>query len=232
MQCRPRKAELPDGLQIPGFSLDGFRVPAGLLESACVAHERRRKLCRAFSQRVFAMQIRSSSLLLACGIVATIAGGWPKLAPASAPDRMFDGLNWRLVGPQRGGWGTVAVGVADQPDTFYFGAAGGGVWKSLDAGRTWQPIFDHGPASVGALAVAPSDPRVIYAGTGQVTTRYDIAAGEGVFKSTDAGASWHSVGLDATRHIGEIWVDPRNADVVMVAALGHEFGANPERGVF
>ncbi len=185
-----------------------------------------------FASECFAMQIRSSASILISCVVATVAGVWPAQAPANPPDRAFDGLSWRLVGPQRGGWGTVAVGVADQPDTFYFGAAGGGVWKTLNAGRTWQPIFDHGPASVGALAVASSDPRVIYAGTGQVTTRYDIAAGEGVFKSTDAGASWHSVGLDATRHIGEIWVDPHNADVVMVAALGHAFGANPERGVF
>jgi photosystem II stability/assembly factor-like uncharacterized protein len=148
------------------------------------------------------------------------------------PATFADGLDWRLVGPQRGGWGTVAVGIADQPDTFYFGAAGGGVWKTINAGRTWEPIFNQGPASIGALAVAPSDPRVIYAGTGQVTTRYDVAAGEGVFKSSDSGATWHSVGLEATKHIGQIWVDPHNPDVVMVAALGHAFGANPERGVF
>ena len=151
---------------------------------------------------------------------------------ANFPASFTDGLSWRLVGPQRGGWGTVAVGIADQPDTFYFGAAGGGIWKTENAGRTWRPIFDHGPSSIGALAIAPSNPGVIYVGTGQVTTRYDIAAGEGVFKSSDGGATWHSVGLKATRHIGAIWVDPHNPDIVMVAALGHAFGANAERGVF
>ena len=178
------------------------------------------------------MSLRHSALPL-CLVLSTLAGASPvQVVPADPSNRSFDGLSWRLVGPQRGGWGTVAVGIADQPDTFYFGAAGGGVWKTDNAGRTWQPIFDHGPSSIGALAIAPSNPKVIYAGTGQVTTRYDIAAGEGVFKSIDGGASWASVGLKDTRHIGEIWVDPHNPDVVMVAALGHAFGANPERGVF
>jgi photosystem II stability/assembly factor-like uncharacterized protein len=151
---------------------------------------------------------------------------------AGVPDTMLSGLSWRLVGPHRAGWGTVTAGVPQEPDTFYFGAAGGGVWRTTDAGRTWMPIFDGGPASIGALAVAPSDPKTIYVGTGQVTSRYDIAAGEGVFKSKDGGASWSPAGLAATRHIGAILVDPRNADVVLVAGFGHVFGANPERGVF
>jgi photosystem II stability/assembly factor-like uncharacterized protein len=150
----------------------------------------------------------------------------------AVPDAMLDGLSWRLVGPHRAGWGTVTAGVPREPGTFYFGAAGGGVWKTTDAGRTWTPIFDRGPASIGALAVAPSDPKTIYAGTGQVTSRYDIAAGEGVFKSKDGGATWSPIGLEATRHIGAIVVDPRNADIVLVAGLGHVFGPNPERGVF
>ena len=145
---------------------------------------------------------------------------------------MLDGLTWRLVGPHRAGWGTVTAGVPSEPDTFYFGAAGGGVWKTTDAGRTWAPIFDRGPASIGALAVATSDPKTIYVGTVQVTSRYDIAAGEGVFKSKDGGATWALIGLEATRHIGAILVDPRNANVVLVAGFGHVFGPNPERGVF
>ncbi len=185
------------------------------------------------------MAFRQSTRLLVCTIVTVFAGFCSIDAPASdhkgtsafAPSAL-DGLAWRLVGPQRSGWGTVAVGIADQPDTYYFGGAGGGVWKTDNAGRTWRPIADRIPASIGALAIAPSDPRVIYAGTGQVTTRYDIAAGEGVYKSTDSGATWRAVGLADTRHIGQIWIDPHNADVVMVAALGHAFGANPERGVF
>ena len=144
----------------------------------------------------------------------------------AVPDSMLNGLSWRLVGPHRAGWGTVTAGVPREPGTFYFGAAGGGVWKTTDAGRTWAPIFDRGPASIGALAVAPSDPKTIYVGTGQVSSRYDIAAGEGMFKSKDGGASWSPAGLGATRHIGAVLVDPRNADVVLVAALGHVFGAN------
>jgi photosystem II stability/assembly factor-like uncharacterized protein len=144
----------------------------------------------------------------------------------------LDAVSWRLVGPHRAGWGTAVTGIPDQPDTFYFGAAGGGVWKTLDAGRTWQPIFDDGPASIGAIAIAASDPKVIYVGTGQVTSRYDIAAGEGVFKSGDGGTTWQPVGLKDTQHIGSIWIDPRDADHVLVGALGHAFGANAERGVF
>ena len=151
---------------------------------------------------------------------------------AEIPDAMLHGLSWRLVGPFRAGWATVAVGGPEDPRTFYFGAAGGGVWKSGDAGRTWRSVFDDRPASIGALAVAPSDPKVLYVGTGQVTSRYDIAAGAGVFRSRDGGETWRPVGLAATRHIGAIVVDPRNADVVLVAALGHVFGDNPERGVY
>ena len=151
---------------------------------------------------------------------------------AALDARALDGMRWRLVGPHRAGWGTSVTGIAGEPDTYYFGAAGGGIWKTLDAGRTWRPIFDHGPASIGAIAVAPSDPKVIYAGTGQVSSRYDVAAGEGVFKSTDAGATWTSIGLEKSRHIGAIQVDPNDARRVLVAALGHVFGPNPERGVF
>jgi photosystem II stability/assembly factor-like uncharacterized protein len=158
--------------------------------------------------------------------------GTAAVAASAVPDAMLDGLSWRLVGPHRAGWSTVTAVVPQQPETFYFGAAGGGVWKTTDAGRTWAPIFNEGPPSIGALAVAPSDPKTIYVGTGQVTSRYDGAAGEGAFKSKDAGATFEPIGLDKTRHIGAILVDPRNADVVLVAALGHAFGPNPERGVY
>jgi len=172
--------------------------------------------------------VRPLLALLLASCVAAAAS-----APSAPPKaNALDGMNWRLIGPHRAGWGTAVAGVAEQPDTFYFGAAGGGVWKTLDAGRTWQPIFDQGPASVGAIAVAASDPEVIYVGTGQISTRYDVAAGEGVFKSTDGGNTWASVGLKDTRHIGSIWIDPTNADHVLVGALGHVFGPNAERGVF
>ncbi|HEY4592604.1 MAG TPA: hypothetical protein VIJ61_09365, partial [Thermoanaerobaculia bacterium] len=152
---------------------------------------------------------------------------------APVPPEDYSALRWRLVGPLRGGWGTCASGVPGQPETFYFGAADGGVWKTTDAGRTWNPLFEHEKAaSIGALVVAPSDPKVIYVGTGQVTTRWDIASGAGVYRSGDGGKTWEPRGLADSRHIGRLWVDPRNADVVLVAAQGHVFGPNAERGVF
>ncbi len=153
------------------------------------------------------------------------------ITPAFKPQAL-DAVSWRLIGPHRAGWGTSVTGIADQPDTYYFGAAGGGVWKTLDSGRTWQPIFDQGPSSVGAIAVAASDPKIIYVGTGQISTRYDVASGEGVFKSSDGGSTWTSVGLKDTKHIGSIWIDPSNVNHVLVGALGHVFGPNAERGVY
>ncbi len=156
------------------------------------------------------------------------------LVPAAqAADDSADSMRWRLIGPFRGGWSTAAAGVADAPDTYYFGAAGGGVWKTTDSGATWHSVFDDVKANnIGALAVAASDPNVIYVGTGQVTSRYDIAHGDGVYKSTDAGKTWQHAGLEATRYIGALKVDPRDANKVLVAAAGHAFGSNPERGVF
>ena len=141
-------------------------------------------------------------------------------------------LRWRLVGPFRGGWATMAASVPGSPDTFYFSGAGGGIWKTIDAGRTWRSVGDDLPPAVGALAVAPSTPQTIYVGTGQASMRYDVAAGRGVFKSTDGGKTWKSLGLAATRDIGRIWVDPHNPDIVVVGALGHLFGPNPERGIY
>ncbi|MGH6879114.1 MAG: WD40/YVTN/BNR-like repeat-containing protein, partial [Rhizomicrobium sp.] len=133
----------------------------------------------------------------------------------------------------RGGWATMAVGVPSEPDVFYFGGAGGGVWRTDNAGRSWSPLFQHGPAAaIGAIAVAPSNPQIIYIGTGQVAPRYDIAAGLGVFKSTDGGASWKSLGLADTRYIGSIWIDPHNPDIVLVGAQGHFFGPSTARGVY
>jgi photosystem II stability/assembly factor-like uncharacterized protein len=141
-------------------------------------------------------------------------------------------LKWRLVGPFRGGWATMAAGISGNPDTFYFSAAGGGIWKTIDAGRTWRSVGDGLPPAIGALAVAPSAPDTIYVGTGQVSLRYDLTPGRGVFKSTDGGKTWKSLGLAATHDIGRIWVDPRNPDIVVVGALGHLFGPNSERGIY
>ena len=165
-------------------------------------------------------------------LAATFANA--QTPPTTAPYPEFYGdLHWRQLGPFRGGWATVVEGVPRKPNTFYAGTAGGGVWQTEDAGRTWQPVFQHGPAaSIGALAVAPSNPNVIYIGTGQPEPRYDIAAGLGVFKSTDGGAHWTTLGLQNTRYIGRIWVDPKNPNLVLVGAQGHFFGPSADRGLY
>ena len=146
---------------------------------------------------------------------------------------LYSGLHWRMIGPFRGGRSNGVTGVPGQPSTFYFGSVGGGVWKSENSGRTWTPIFDSQPVpSIGAIAVAPSNPNVIYVGTGEADMRSQISYGNGMYKSTDAGKTWTHIGLEDTRQIGRILVDPRNPDIVFVAALGHAYGANAERGVY
>ncbi len=148
--------------------------------------------------------------------------------PAVLPE-----MRWRLVGPFRGGWASAAVGIAEKPNTFYFGAVAGGVWKTENAGRTWQPLMQHeAAASVGAMDVAPSQPNILYVGTGQVTMRYDVASGNGVYRSDDGGKTWQHLGLEETRHIGRVLIDPGDPDRVLVAAMGHAFDANPERGIY
>src|SRR5262245_1618888 len=153
---------------------------------------------------------------------AVLAG--PAAAAATIPGSAYDQLHWRLLGPFRGGWATCTSGVPGDPATFYFGSADGGLFRSTDAGITWRPLFDRqGSASIGTLALAPSDPKVIWLGTGQVHQRWDIVSGDGVYRSTDGGETFVNVGLRDTRHIGRIWVDPRSADTALVAALGHVF---------
>jgi photosystem II stability/assembly factor-like uncharacterized protein len=146
---------------------------------------------------------------------------------------LYSGLRWRMIGPFRAGRVNAVSGVVGQPDTFYFGSVGGGVWKSLNSGRTWTPIFDsNNVASIGAIAVAPSNPNVVYVGTGEADMRDSIAYGDGVYKSTDAGKTWKHTGLENTKQIGRIIVDPKNPNTVFVAALGNAYGANPDRGVY
>jgi photosystem II stability/assembly factor-like uncharacterized protein len=145
----------------------------------------------------------------------------------------LEGMKWRLVGPFRGGRVEAVVGVPGNPYVYYFGAAAGGVWKTTDAGVNWTPVFDHeSNPSIGAIAIAPSDPNVIYVGTGEPCFRGDITYGNGMYKSVDAGKTWTHIGLEDSRHIAKILIDPRNPDLVYVAALGHAFGPNEERGVF
>jgi len=152
---------------------------------------------------------------------------------AQSPPELFSGLRWRLIGPFRGGRVAAVAGVPGSATTFYFGGVDGGVWKTVDGGVVWRPIFDNQPvASIGALAVAPSDPKVIYAGTGESDIRSNLASGDGVYKSVDGGETWQNVGLRDSRQISRIVIDPRNSNVVYVGALGHAYRANDERGVF
>ncbi len=138
-----------------------------------------------------------------------------------------------MIGPFRGGRVNAVSGVPGRPNTFYFGSVGGGVWKTNNAGRTWAPVFDSQPiASIGAIGVAPSSPDVVYVGTGESDMRSQISHGNGVYKTTDGGATWKHLGLDDTRQIGRVLVDPRRPETVFVAALGHAYGPNPDRGVF
>ena len=146
---------------------------------------------------------------------------------------LFSGMRYRMIGPFRGGRAVAVTGVPGQPDVFYFGAVGGGVWKTTDTGRVWKPVFDAEKiASIGAIAVAPSDTNVVYVGSGEPDMRSDISYGNGMYKSLDGGKTWKHIGLEDTRQIADILVDPHDANLVYVAALGHSYGPNAERGVF
>jgi photosystem II stability/assembly factor-like uncharacterized protein len=151
----------------------------------------------------------------------------------SVSPELISSLKWRLIGPFRGGRAVAVAGVPGDSTTFYFGAVNGGIWKTTDAGTVWKPIFDGQPiGSIGALVVAPSDPKTIYAGTGESDIRSDLSSGNGVYKSRDGGFTWTHVGLEDTRQISRIVVDPRDPNVVYVGALGHAYGSNEQRGVY
>lgn len=170
--------------------------------------------------------------IMAALALAAIAASGPTQAAGVDPS-LFQDLHWRSIGPFRGGRVLAVEGAPDEARRFYFGAVNGGVWRTDDAGRTWSPIFDSAPVgSIGAIAVAPSAPGTLYVGTGEADMRSDIAQGVGMFKSVDGGASWKAIGLSDTQAIGKILVDPRDASVLLVAALGHPYGPNAQRGVF
>ena len=157
------------------------------------------------------------------------------LAPllAAQTPATYAGLRWRDIGPYRGGRTVGAAGIPAQPNVFYIGVNNGGVWKTDDFGRTWKPIFDDQPTgSIGAIALAPSDPNTIYVGSGEGLQRPDLSVGDGMYKSTDAGKTWRHLGLRDAQQIPAILVDPRDPNRLFVAALGHPYGPNPERGVF
>src|SRR6266576_6005097 len=148
-------------------------------------------------------------------------------------DPLFKGMKYRAIGPFRGGRSLTASGIAGDPTTYYFGANGGGVWKSTDGAVTWTSVFDkEGTSAIGSLAVSPSDPNIVYVGTGEACLRGNISHGDGVYKTLDGGKTWKNIGLRDSRAIGKLIVDPKNPDRVLVAALGHPYGPNTERGIF
>ncbi|MBK8490610.1 MAG: glycoside hydrolase [Saprospirales bacterium] len=166
---------------------------------------------------------RTSFLLLFLALQATVF--------TQAP--VFDALQWRCIGPHRGGRTVGAVGVPQQPNVFYIGVNNGGVWKTTDYGRTWVPIFDDQPTgSIGDVVVAPSDPNVLYVASGEGLQRPDLSVGDGIYKSTDGGQTWQHTGLRDGLQIGGLSIDPANPDRVFAAVLGHPYGSNTERGVF
>ncbi len=166
---------------------------------------------------------------LLVGFVVVSAGA----VLAQVPENTYQELHWRMVGPFRGGRTRAAAGVPNQPNVYYVAQVNGGVWKSDDFGRTWNPIFDHeSTQSVGAIAVAPSDPNIVYVGSGEGLHRPDLSVGNGIYKSTDAGKTWTHLGLTDGQQIPALAVDPRDANRVYAAVLGHPYGPNEQRGIY
>jgi photosystem II stability/assembly factor-like uncharacterized protein len=171
------------------------------------------------------MHLRRVIVLAALALTTTLS--------AQIEPSRFGEMRWRSIGPFRGGRTVAAVGVPSQPNLFYIGVNNGGVWKTTDAGRIWTPIFDDQPTgSIGAIGIAPSDPNVIYVGSGEGLQRPDLSTGDGIYKSLDAGKTWTHLGLRDAQQIPMIAVDPRNPNRLFVAALGHPYGPNAERGIF
>ncbi|MGZ3838787.1 MAG: WD40/YVTN/BNR-like repeat-containing protein, partial [Flavisolibacter sp.] len=152
---------------------------------------------------------------------------------AQSENSIFDAMRWRMIGPHRGGRTVGAVGVPQQPNVFYIGVNNGGVWKTTDYGRTWFPIFDQeSSGSIGTIAIAPSNPDIIYVGSGEGLQRPDLSVGNGMYRSADAGKTWTHLGLRDGQQIAKIAVDPGNPDKIFVAVLGHPYGPNEERGIY
>ena len=169
----------------------------------------------------------SVCLLLCCGFTFQVAAR-EQFSPS-----LFQEMHWRMIGPFRGGRTRAVAGVPNQPNTFYIGAVNGGVWKSDDYGRTWKPIFDQQPTqSIGAIAVAASDPNIVYVASGEGLHRPDLSVGNGIYKSSDGGKTWTHLGLRGSQQIPALVVDPRDPNRLFAAVLGHPYGASEERGIF
>jgi hypothetical protein len=178
---------------------------------------------------MFLRRVSLAALLALVVLFATV----PAQEPPRVSPSLFSEMRWRNIGPHRGSRTVAAAGHRRQPHTFYMAAVNGGVWKTTDAGRTWVPIFDDQPTgSIGSIAVAPSDPNVIYAGSGEGLHRPDLSTGDGLYKSADAGRTWTRLGLYDAQQIPRIDVDPANPNRAFVAVLGHPYGPNEERGIF
>ncbi len=169
-----------------------------------------------------------------CFITLLISISFLQNADAQTYDaKYYNSMQWRCIGPHRGGRTVGAVGVPSQPNVFYIGVNNGGVWKTNDFGRTWKPIFDDQPTgSIGDVVVSPSNPDVIYVGSGEGLQRPDLSVGDGIYKSTDGGSTWKNIGLKNAQQIGGLAIDPKDENRLFVAALGHPYGANEERGVY
>ena len=175
---------------------------------------------------------RSSFLKFLSIVIITVTISLEVTAQVYKAD-LFNSMQWRMIGPHRGGRTVGAVGVPQQPNVFYIAVNNGGVWKTTDYGRVWNPVFDNeSTGSIGDVAVAASDPNTIYAGSGEGLQRPDLSVGNGIYKSTDAGKTWINTGLKEALQIGGLMIDPKNKDIVFVAALGHPYGPNEERGVY
>ena len=179
------------------------------------------------------MVARRRTTVLALLALATFGPLGESVAAQRPDSSLFQEMRWRMIGPFRASRTKAGTGVPSQPNLFYIGVVNGGVWKTTDYGRTWDPIFDaQGTGSVGAITVAPSDPNIVYVGSGEGLQRPDLSTGDGIYKSTDAGQTWSHLGLRAGQQIPQIIVDPRDPNRLFVAVLGHPYGPNAERGIF